>query len=127
MPGAAIQGGTENSFAVADFEEAEKRIFRLPQLMGIKSAFAFHVVDNFNAPKYRKGDLLFVNTEKPIAKHLPAVIVTLSNQLVIGELISWDDEKVEIEYFGSKKNFKFKKSEIYSVYSILGSFDNYVQ
>lgn len=125
IAGSVIPGGKESDYSVGDFEAPETRIFRLPQLLGIKSAFAFYVVDNINAPKYRKGDIIFVNTDKPIARGCPVVLISLSHQVIIGELLNWNDSSVEIRHFGQNNNVTFEKKALQATYAIIGSFDYY--
>jgi|GEM_PF-3121463 len=125
MAGNAVPGGKDTDYAVADFETPSARIFRIPPLLGIKAAFAFHIVDGINSPKYRKGDLIFVHTERPIARTCPVVLVSLTNQIILGELIDWDDTTVTIKHFGQVENIKFEKKNLQATYSVIGSFDYY--
>jgi transcriptional regulator with XRE-family HTH domain len=125
IAGSVLPGGKANDFAVCDFEAPVTRIFRLPQLLGIKSAFAFNIVDSLNSPKYRKGDMIFVHTERPIARGCPVALITLANQIVVGELIDWDDEQVFIKHFSQENNIVISKKELQATYSILCSFDYY--
>lgn len=112
-------------YPVADFSSPSKRIFRLPQLVGIKSAFAFHIIDSKNEPKYRQGDLLFVNTEKVISKNMPVVAITTNNEIMVGELLAWNDEMIELKHYNGESKKTFNKGDLHGVYSILGSFENY--
>ncbi len=125
VAGSVIPNGKETDYPMGDFEAPESRIFRLPQLVGIKSAFAFHIVDNINAPKYRRGDIVFVNTDKPIARGCPVALITLNHQVVIGELINWNDEAVEVCHFGRTNSVTFAKKSLQATYAIIGSFDYY--
>lgn len=125
IAGNAIPGGKESDYAIADFETPSSRIFRIPPLLGIKAAFAFQIVDNINFPKYKKGDLLFVHTERPIARNCPVILISLENKVIVGELIDWDDVSVTIKHFGQIENVRFEKKSLQATYSIIGSFDYY--
>jgi transcriptional regulator with XRE-family HTH domain len=116
----------DSPYAIGHFDEPLRNIFRLPQLIGIKGAFAFCVVDDLNEPKYRKGDLVFVNPEKATAKHCPVVAITSKNEIVLGRLDHWDDDAIKLSHYGKIGVIGFERSQLRGIYSVLGSFDNYV-
>lgn len=125
IAGAALAGGKESDYPVGNFEAPDSRIFRLPQLLGVKSAFAFYIVDEINAPKYRRGDLIFVNTDKPISRSCPVVLINLNHQVIVGELMDWNNDMVIVRHFGSAKTVTFLKKDLHATYAIIGCFDAY--
>lgn len=125
IAGSAIPGGSAADYPIGDFESPDDRIFRLAQLLGIKSAFAFYIVDDHNSPKYRVGDLVFVNTEKPISRGCPVVLIDMHNQVIVAELLDWNDEKIEVCHFGKSQKLTFVRKELQATYAIIGSFDAY--
>jgi transcriptional regulator with XRE-family HTH domain len=125
VPGALMPNGGNDDYPIGDFENPESRMFRLPQLLGIKTAFALHIVDDINFPKYRKGDIVFVNTEKNLARGCPVVLITLEYQIIIGELIDWDDDIIKLRHFGKTKIIDLDKQTLNASYAIIGLFDYY--
>ncbi len=116
--------GSKSEFPLISFDEIDKTIFRLPQLIGVKSAFAFFVIDNLNAPKYKIGDLVFVNTEKVLKENSAVVIITKKYEIIVSKIIKWNDDVFHFSFFDNVKNFSYNKSEVLAVYSILGSFES---
>lgn len=125
IAGSVIPGGKASDYPIGDFEAPESRIFRIPQLLGIKSAFSFHIVDSINAPKYRKGDMIFVNTDKPIARGCPVALISLHHQVIVGELIDWNEDSISIRHFSNTNVELFEKKMLQATYAIIGSFEHY--
>jgi len=117
--------GVELSCLQGFFEEEEDKLFRLPQLLGIKSAFALKIIDDANAPKYRIGDMIYVHPQKNLSRGSAVVLVDMDSRVMIGEMVDWDDDTVTIRNFGKKNNATFKKQELQATYSILCVFENH--
>lgn len=125
IAGNVMPNGKNNDYPVGDFETPENRMFRLPQLLGIKTAFALHIVDDINAPKYRKGDIVFVNTEKALSRGCPVILITLEYQIIIGELVDWDDDAIKFKHFGKTEIITIERNTLSASHAIIGSFDYY--
>lgn len=120
IAGENLPGGKKSSLPVANFDEPESKTFRLPQLMGSRSAFGVYVVDDSNFPKYRIGDLILIQPDKSISPGASVFMLTQDNEVVIGELISWSDDIVEVKKFkeGSKAQ-TYNRKDLLATYGIL--------
>lgn len=125
LPGDAVPGGKAEDYPVGNFDALDHKVFRLPYLLGIKSAFALQIASDENAPKYRKGDLVFINPDKPISKGNPIVLISEKNEVIIGELTEWDDTMIVVKNFKSEKTAKFSRKELQASYPIICTLDSY--
>lgn len=120
--------GVEKKYPIGFFEEPMKKVFRIPELIGVATSFAIYVVDDSNFPKYSKGDLLFIHTEKTPIRNKPALIIMKDKSVIVG---CYSDESAEIIKYYHYSNFEkiqsVKKSEISAFYPIICSLEKYIE
>jgi transcriptional regulator with XRE-family HTH domain len=126
VPG-SLMIGKQETYPKCTFDVSSEKTFRLPQLLGVRSAFALRIVDDINAPKYRVGDIICVHPEKAMVRNKPVVMISSSDTIIIGELMNWSDDSVELKHFGSSNTSKFDRKNFQAIYPIVCSYENHVE
>ena len=119
--------GAENEYAVVDFENPASKAYRLPQFFAVQSAFALQISDDLNAPKFRKGDIVFVHPNKNNSRGAPVAIIGTNNSVAIGELLDWDSSSATLRHFGQSKSVVFNRKELASIYPIVATYEEHAE
>lgn len=58
-------------------------------LVGVPGGFALRIADDVMAPRYRKGDLVFIHPGRPLSPRAAVVVITTDQRVILGEFVAW--------------------------------------
>lgn len=90
---------TNDGKSIIELDEKKEWVFRPAELTAESAAFAVRVCNDYNSPKYRINDVLYVNPSKTLNIGMPVLSILKNKQLVIGELISNNNDSIVIKSF----------------------------
>jgi transcriptional regulator with XRE-family HTH domain len=59
------------------------------ELAGVPGGFALRIADDVMAPRYRKGDLVFIHPGRPLSPRSTTVVITTDHKVMLGEFVAW--------------------------------------
>ncbi len=93
---------------------------RHPFQQGIIQAFAIYVYNNKMEPRYFNGELIYIHPGRPLKNNHDCLIELNSGNIQINRIISESDYEISIQEFNPNKVYSINKSEIKSIYPIIG-------
>lgn len=122
--------GTTGEAAILDFVNPADWTFRIPQLLGIPTAFALYVRDEQNAPKYMPGDILYVHTTRPLSLRCSAVILTKDDKAIVRQFWGWAADSLLVSSFTENEPSASEKQAIprdnlRAAYKIIGTLEDH--
>jgi len=126
-PLGALPGATGET-ATLDFVNPADWAFRIPQLLGIPTAFALYVSDEQNAPKYMPGDTLYVHTTRPLSLRCSVVVLTKDDQAIVRQFWGWGPDSLFVSSFMKNEPSALEKQSIprdnlRAAYKIIGTLE----
>lgn len=92
-----------------------------PELSQVKTAFAYHVVNDEMAPRYNPGDIVFVNPQKPLMPGCFALIVKNDGTIHLRQFIQSTGQIFTFKTYQSTNEENVSITEIKGIYRIVGS------
>ena|SRR6218665_370781 len=92
----------------------------LPGLAGVSKAAALMILGDSMEPRYRAGEIIFVNRAVPPRAGQDCVIDTKSGETHIKQFVRQDHDTVYFLQFNPQKEFSLKKAEIIGLYAVVG-------
>lgn len=128
-PLGALPGATGEA-ATLDFVNPADWTFRIPQLLGIPTAFALYVRDEQNAPKYMPGDVLYVHTTRPLSLRCSVVVLTKDDQAIVRQFWGWGPDSLLVSSFVTSESSAQEKQSIprdnlRAAYKIIGTLEDH--
>ena len=115
------QGGDEGNLVIED--GAIDWTFRPASLHGVRDAFAVYVTGDSMLPKYRDGDLFYVNPAlKP--RHGRFVLMeTPDHRGLVKQFVKWKGDTLLLRQLNPGKTLSFPRDQVLRVMMIIGSMD----
>jgi phage repressor protein C with HTH and peptisase S24 domain len=101
--------------------EALDELARPPQLMKVKNAYAVAISGESMEPRYRPGEIVYVNPSRPARRGDDVVVQVMQSGELSGfvkEFISRDDNKLVVRQFNPKKTLTFRANDVQDVHVI---------
>lgn len=93
-----------------------------PELLDVKTAFAYGVVNEEMSPRYNPGDTVFVNPHKPLMPGCFVLTITQNNTPKLRQFVNSDGETFEFKSFGTQAALeKLPIDDIKAVYRVVGA------
>lgn len=89
-------------------------------LIGVVKAAAVQLMGDSMTPRYRDGELAYVNLSAPPQKNRDAIIITKDGFSHLKEYIGQDKEYVYLHQWNPDKQIKVHKRDIESMYAVVG-------
>ncbi|GHE50869.1 repressor [Camelimonas fluminis] len=119
------RGGDDGRFAFNG--ETVEYVARPPNLVGVKHAYAIYVVGESMVPRYRPGELVWVNPNKPADRYDDVVVQLHTNdpdappEGLIKEFRAWTPEKLHLWQYNPQGEVVFERKLVKRVHVIVGS------
>lgn len=128
-PLGALPGATGEA-ATLDFVNPADWTFRIPQLLGIPTAFALYVRDEQTAPKYMPGDILYVHTTKPLSLRCSVVVLTKDDQAIVRQFWGWGPDYLLVSPFtahepSAQEKQSIPRDNLRAAYKIIGTLEDH--
>lgn len=93
-----------------------------PELLDVKTAFAYCVVNDEMSPRYSPGDTVFVNPHKPLMPSCFVLVITQDGAPKLRQFVNSDGETFEFRSFGAQqKAEQLSIDDIKAVYRVVGA------
>ena len=113
------QGGKHGAFFLTD--QAITYVDRPANLHGNSSAFAVWVSGKSMEPRFRPGEMLFVNPAKPISENCFVLLSLRDGNVYVKELISQNDKFVVVRQYNPNRDLEIPQNKIAALYRVVGS------
>ena len=118
----AARGGTDALFL--DQGHPLERVERPPGLAGVGNAFAVYAVGDSMEPKYRSGDLLFVNPNLPPVRDGFVVVELGDQEAYVKQFVRRSGGEVILrEFCPAQREFAVPAARIKAIYRVVGSWE----
>ena len=125
IAGDAIPGGNPND-TYLNINTIEEKVFRPTELTAEKAAFAVSIINNENAPKFRKGDLIYINPSLECQIGYYVILLNHHKRYFIGELIEKTISSLSIKVSGNNaQTHKFLTEDVKVMYAICMTIESY--
>jgi len=119
------RGGDDGRFAFNG--ETVEYVARPPNLIGVRHAYAIYVVGDSMVPRYRPGEMVWVNPNKPPSRYDDVVVQLHTNdpdsppEGLIKEFRAWTPEKLHLWQYNPEGDVIFERKLVKRVHVIVGS------
>lgn len=121
----AARGGANALFI--DQGQALEYAFRPPQLVGVANAFAVYAVGDSMEPKFRAGDLLYINPNLPPVRGCFVVVELGENEAYVKQYLRQSDDVLCLREFnpaqGGDGSLSFPMPRIKAIHRVVGSWE----
>lgn len=93
---------------------------RHPAQFGINGAFALYAHDDDMAPRYFKGELIYLHPHRPAGSARDIAIEQGENKFLIRRVVRMDDTGVEVERYSPLRTERLVLSEGQRIYVVIG-------
>ena len=99
-----------------DRESVIERKPRSPQLSGVRSAFGFYTPDRSMSPRFKIGEIVWINPMRPVAPGDDAMLMQLDrsqdgDKVFLCELLEIHDDEFTVRQYGDGKKRNFPRSD----------------
>ncbi|TAH33046.1 MAG: XRE family transcriptional regulator [Alphaproteobacteria bacterium] len=95
-------------------------IDRPPNLAGNNSAFAVWVAGKSMEPRFRLGEIIYINPAKPVDAGCFVLIELLDGSAFVKELIKQTQSKVILRQYNPAKDLEIALTEVKNIYRVVG-------
>lgn len=114
-------GSGDNTTAINwDHDAPVDWVDPIPGLEGVNKASALMILGDSMEPRYRAGEIIFVNRAVPPRPRQDCVIDTKNGETHIKEFVSQDKEFIHVRQFNPAKTLQISKTEITGLYAVVG-------
>ena len=98
-----------------------------PQLLGVKAAFAVYVVNDSMEPKYRQGDMLWIDPSRPAIQN-DYVLIELApedgeRRALVKQLVKFNAEELVVKQYNPATEVEIDVSTVVRVWLIAGNLE----
>ncbi len=97
---------------------------RPPQLAGNDSAFAVWVSGKSMEPRFRPGEMLYINPAKPVCEFCFVLIELKDSSAFIKEYIGQHKNKIILRQYNPFKELEIGLNEVKNMYRVVGSMES---
>lgn len=106
----------EKDFWLLDHDDIIEQKPRPPQFIGVSAAYGFYVPDNAMAPRFRIGEIAWINPARPAVPGEDALLVAAQkadrrDKVFLCELREIQDEYWRVHQYGGGNTRSFSRSE----------------
>jgi phage repressor protein C with HTH and peptisase S24 domain len=111
---------------ITDMDRAIDHISRPPFLLSATNAYAIFVVGESMSPRFRSGEIVYVDPAVPVRTGGDAIIQMADNKgnltAIIKEFVAQDDDKLSLFQHNPNKKLKIPTSNVTSIHGIRGMY-----
>jgi len=93
---------------------------RHPAQFGIRDAFALYVFDDTMAPRYFRGELVYVHPGRPAEAGRDVVLETVAGETLLLRLLRQTDGKIRVAQYNPAGERDVAKKDIKVIYPVVG-------
>lgn len=97
---------------------------RPPQLAGNNQAFAVWVAGQSMVPRYRPGEIVFVDPNKPLTPGCSVVLVLSDNTAFIKDYVGENRHSATVRQYNPARTMDIDRKKISGIYRIVGSLED---
>lgn len=116
-----VQAGQHQAFLLTD--DPVSFTDRPPNLAGNKHAFAVWVSGKSMEPRYRAGEVLYVNPAKPVSEGCCVLIELDDNSAFVKEFIRQSRDRVLVRQYNPQREIEIDCRRVRSLYRVVGSME----
>lgn len=113
------QGGKHGAFFLT--QDAITYVDRPANLVGNPSAFAVWVSGKSMEPRFRPGELLFVNPSKPLSENCFVLVCLRDGNAYVKELIQQNDKYLHLRQYNPNHDIEIAQNKVSAIYRVVGS------
>jgi phage repressor protein C with HTH and peptisase S24 domain len=110
---------------ITDMDRAIDHIDRPPFLLSATSAYAVYVVGESMVPRFKSGEILYVDPAVPIRRGADCIIQLADNlklSCIVKEYVKATDTDITVKQFNPDKQITIPKSRVTSIHLVRGSY-----
>lgn len=115
------QAGHHQALLLAD--AAVSFVERPPSLCGNNQAFAVWVAGQSMLPRYRPGEMVYVDPTKPLSAGCFALLEMADHTAFIKEYMGQNRARILLRQYNPQRKIELPSAEIKGLYRIIGSFE----
>jgi phage repressor protein C with HTH and peptisase S24 domain len=115
------QAGQQQALLLA--EGAVSFVERPPSLCGNGQAFAVWVAGQSMLPRYRPGEMVYVDPTKPLSSGCFALVEMADHTAFIKEYMGQSRARILLRQYNPQRKIELPSAEIKGLYRIIGSFE----
>lgn len=112
------QAGKHNTLIIT--ETPVSFIDRPPNLVGNNGAFAVWVAGKSMEPRFRIGEVIYINPAKPVDIGCYVLVELLDGSAYVKELIKQTQTKVILRQYNPAKDLEIASTEVKNIYRVVG-------
>lgn len=117
--------GADPDDTYLNINSVQEKVFRPAELTAEKAAFALIIMNDVNAPKFQKNDMIYVHPSLTSSVGHAVIVINHHKRYYIGKLIEKNDTQTIIRYYGSNQNVEFNNTDVKVMYSICMTIESY--
>jgi len=94
---------------------------RHPAQIGLDDAFAFYVGNDVMAPRYERGEKVFIHPRRPPLVGRDCLVSLQTGDAYLARMLAEDDDKITLRVLSHKQNHAVPKSSVRKIYAVVGS------
>tara|TARA_R110001606_G_scaffold99306_1_gene219135 strand:+ start:118 stop:714 length:597 start_codon:yes stop_codon:yes gene_type:complete len=109
---------------ITNMDRAVDHINRPSFLISQANAYAVFVVGESMEPRFRSGEVLFVDPDAPVRKGADVIVQTIEDEeltAIIKTYISSDDHDLKLQQLNPNKELLIPKTKVTSIHAVQGS------
>ncbi|GHF25017.1 hypothetical protein GCM10017044_19740 [Kordiimonas sediminis] len=98
--------------------------YRPPSLATARDAFAVYVTGSSMEPKYRPGDLVYIDPRKKLIPGRYVLVETSDHAGLIKEYVGWHNNMLILKQLNPASELSFPRQNVRNIMLIIGSMDS---
>lgn len=93
---------------------------RHPAQAGLPAAFALYVSDDLMAPRYLRGEIIYVHPHRPPAAPQDVIVAAADGRLTLCRLIAEEGDSLRVQFLNPAQEKTIARAGIAALYAVVG-------